>query len=139
MTAFYLDTSIAVAVLLGDTDAEEWIDAITADPTHALVSSRLLQTELTRVLRREGRPPVERDLILGHVDTVPLSDAILTAAEAITEHVKTLDAIHLASALALGSSVVVASHDATMLRLAALFGLRTIDPLGDPRLGESTT
>ncbi len=131
MTTYYLDTSIAVDALFVEGPGALWFETVTADATSRIVSSRLLRTELSRVLRREGRPVVERDLVLDHVDLVPLSDAILTAAEAITEHVKTLDAIHLASALALGSSAVVASHDAAMLRLAALLGLRTLDPIAD--------
>ncbi len=129
MTRFYLDTSVAADALLWEGPAARWLDDVTGGPEHVVVSSRLLQTELTRVLRREHRPVSEREDLLGHLTVMPLTDAVLTAAEAITEHVKTLDAIHLASAIRLGSSVVVVSHDATVLRLAEAFGLRTLDPV----------
>lgn len=129
MTWYYIDTSVAADALLVDGRASEWLERVTTDPGNLLLSSRLLRTELTRVLRREKRPVSERDALLDHVATVPLTDAILTAAEAITEHVKTLDAIHLASALSLGSAAVVVSHDETMRRLARLLGLLVFDPI----------
>ena len=129
MTPFYLDTSVAVHAVLFEGRAARWLDDITSSSEHVVVSSRLLQTELTRVLRREGRPVMEREPLRGHLAFIPLTDAVLTAAEAITEHVKTLDAIHLASAVSLGSSVVVVSHDTNMLRLAEALGLQTLDPV----------
>lgn len=50
-------------------------------------------------------------------------------AEAITEHTKTLDAIHLATAVSLGASTVMVSHDANVLQVARLLGLNTLDPI----------
>ena len=130
MTRYYLDTSVAVHVLEGDVTAMQWFDAATADAD--VVSSRLLQTELTRELRRERRQVLDREALLDHVGLVPISDSILTAAESITEHVKTLDAIHLATALRLGSATVLVSHDQTLLRVAAELGIRGSDPLEEP-------
>lgn len=129
MSRFYLDTSIAVHALQGSAAAEEWFDEVTGQPETELASSRILQTELTRVLRRDQRPVLEREVILEQLGTIPLAESILTAAEAITEHVKTLDAIHLASALALGSGTVVVTHDENVKRVAAILGLSTFDPL----------
>ncbi len=128
MTRFYLDTSVAVHALRGTSLAEKWFDLVTRQPEHGLVSSRLLRTELTRVLRRDGLPVAERELILRHVGTVSLTEAVLAIAESIAEHAKTLDAIHLASALVVGE-VVVVSHDSNVTRVAGLLGLSTYDPL----------
>ena len=125
----YLDTSIAVHALRGTPAAERWFDQVTQQVEDMLVSSRILKTELTRVQRRDGRALEERDLILDHVATIPLTDSILTIAESITEHVKTLDAIHLASALALGGDTTVVTHDANLMQVAATLGLRMLDPL----------
>lgn len=44
--------------------AASWIDQVTADDRHLVVSSRILRTEVTRVLRREGLPVNRRDEIL---------------------------------------------------------------------------
>lgn len=129
MTRYYLDTSVAVHALLVGGQAARWFDSVTADPHHELVSSRILQTEITRVLRREGKPVADREGILEFVGVVQLSDVVLSGAEAITEHVKTLDAIHLATAIRLGSRTVLVSHDAALLRLGSHLGLQTFDPI----------
>lgn len=129
MTRYYLDTSVAAEIVMVDGYAAAWFDVLTADVRNEFVSSRLLQTELTRTLRRERQPIHERAAVLDYVSLIPITEAILTTAEAITEHSKTLDAIHLASALAVGGDLVVATHDANMLRLAELLGLDTIDPV----------
>lgn len=93
MTSYYLDTSIAYHALVGTPSAAEWFDRIDNEDPGALVSSRLLRTELTRALRRDGTPVQDRDAVLDKVAQVPLTESVLVGAEAITEHVKTLDAI----------------------------------------------
>lgn len=128
---YYLDTPVAAQALVAAGPARVWFDEVTASGNDSLVSSRLLQTELTRVLRREGQPFSERADVLDYVGGIPVTEAILTAAEAITEHVKTLDSVHLASALALGSDAVIATHDVNMKRVAEVLGMRTIDPVAD--------
>ncbi|WP_249295629.1 hypothetical protein [Agrococcus sp. Marseille-Q4369] len=81
------------------------------------------------MLRREGIPGSERDRLLVGLSLVPLSEGILQQAEAIVPHVKTLDAIHLASALAIGRDPIVVTHDVTMDAVARELGLRTFDPV----------
>jgi len=71
------------------------IDETTADERHQVVSSRILRTELTRVLRREGLPVNRRDDILDVLSLVPITEGVLAASEAIESHAKTLDAFHL--------------------------------------------
>ncbi|MEI4271608.1 type II toxin-antitoxin system VapC family toxin [Klenkia sp. LSe6-5] len=129
VSASYVDTSVAVHVLLGNASARAWFDDATggAEP---VISSRLLRTELTRVLRREGVPVSRRDAVLDHLSVVPLDHAVLQEAEAIVPHVRTLDAIHLASALRTGiDDLVVVTHDATLRSVAEELGLRTLDPV----------
>jgi predicted nucleic acid-binding protein len=129
VTAFYLDTSVAVHVFQRTPTAAVWFDEVTADPNHQLVSSRILRTELTRYLRREDVPVAERDTVIGHLALVDLTEGILINAEAIQQHIRTLDAIHLASALAVGSPLVVATHDARLGVVSAALGLETMDPV----------
>jgi len=129
VTTYYLDTSVAVHALHGERSAEAWFDAITESAEDRLVSSRLLQTELTRVLRRDGLAVQRREPILRSVDLAPISEWLLTGAEAITSQLKTLDALHLATALAFGSDVVVATHDAALKTAVDAAGLRWIDPV----------
>ena len=130
MTAFYVDTSVAAHALLGvSTTAAEWFSAVSADPDATIVSSRLIRTELTRVLRREGLPVDLRDVIVDRLDLVPLTDGILAGAGAIVPHVRTLDAIHLASLIATGLDATVVTHDANMRAVAVELGYAVLDPV----------
>lgn len=129
MTTYYLDTSVAVHALLGNEAAEAWFDEVTSEADHQLVSSRILRTALTRVLRREGLPVAMRDEVLDHVGLVPLSEGLLTSAESITERLKTLDAVHLASAVATGADTVVVTHDGALTTAAGSLGFATLDPV----------
>ncbi|MDR1441250.1 MAG: PIN domain-containing protein [Bifidobacteriaceae bacterium] len=132
MTVFYLDASVALRALLGHSRAAAvWIDQVTAQEEHLVVSSRILRTELTRVLRREGLPVSRRDEILGVLSLVPVTEGVWAAAEAIQPHVKTLDAIHLGSVIAAGLDATIISHDTTMLAVAESLGYPTYDPVAE--------
>ena len=131
-STYYLDTSIAVHALTGTKAAQRWFDTVTATSDNALVSSRLLRTELIRVLRREGRPVTEGDVILDNVAFMPVSEAVLTTAELISDHVKTLDAIHAASALLFGRDTVVVTSDANLTRVVTSAGLIAVNPVAAP-------
>lgn len=130
MTVYYLDSSVALRALVGHSrSAAEWIDATTADPAHVVVSSRILQTELTRVLRREGIPVRRRDEILDVLALIPMTEGTMAAAESIGPHLRTLDAIHLGALIASGLDAVVVTHDAAMRSVAAEIGYRAFDPV----------
>lgn len=132
MTDFYLDTSVALRALLGHSpSAAVWIDQTTADASHTVVSSRILRTELTRVLRREGLPVGRRDEILDVLTLVPVTEGVLAAAEVIEPHVKTLDAIHLGSVIAAGLDATIVSHDSAMIAAATSLGYPTLDPVSE--------
>ncbi|WP_022881990.1 type II toxin-antitoxin system VapC family toxin [Gryllotalpicola ginsengisoli] len=132
MTTYYLDTSVALRALLGhSSSAAEWIDRVSADPEHDLISSRLLRTELTRVLRREQLPVTLRDEILDVLALVPVGAGVLAAAEAIEPHVKTLDAIHLGSVIAAGLDATIVTHDAGMKAAAERLGYPWHDPVDE--------
>jgi predicted nucleic acid-binding protein len=130
LTTFYLDTSVALRALLGHSpSAAAWIDKVTTRDEHLVVSSRILRTELTRVLRREGLPLNRRDEILDVLSLVPVTEAVLATAEAIQPHIKTLDAIHLGSVIAAGLDATIVSHDSAMLAAATSLGYPVLDPV----------
>ncbi len=130
MRWFLLDASVALRVVLGHSPAAAtWIDSVNGDPDQGLIASRLLKTEITRVLRREGLPVSMRDELLDYVQLIPISDAVLAQAEAIVPHIKSLDAIHLASLIHTGIDATVATHDATMAHVAQLLGYPVLDPV----------
>jgi predicted nucleic acid-binding protein len=132
VTTYYLDASVALRVLFGHSEsAAAWLDGVNASPESSVVSSRILRTEITRVLRRESVPVSLRDRLLDYVGTVPISDAVLAEAEAIVPHLKALDAIHLASVITTGIDAVIVTHDKTMKAVADLIGYTTFDPITD--------
>lgn len=128
MVTHYLDTSVAVHALVGDPRAATWFADMTAGE-RPVASSRILQTELTRVLRRESVDVARRRHVTDYLTTIGLTEIILTSAEAIAGQVRALVAIHLASALALGSDTVVVTHDHAMARVARELGLTAMDPM----------
>ena len=131
VTRYYLDSSVAAHVLNRTTTAAAWFDSLMARHDDQLVSSRLLRTQLTRVLRRDGTPIADREIVLDKTDITPITEIILGTAEAIPDRVKTLDAIHLASALAFGPDTVMVTHDTTLKNATKAAGLRWIDPVSD--------
>lgn len=128
MGIIYLDSSLALRTILDSperTFLQTWMDTTNA----AFVSSRLLRTEVVRVLRREARPLSDGRPLLERIGLIDITRETHTVAEAIERHTKTLDALHLATALIIGDSTIVASHDKNMLSVAEALGLRTIDPI----------
>lgn len=131
MTDYYLDSSVAIRIILGHSpEAAAWFDEATANESDRVISSRLLRTEITRVLRREGLSVSDRDQITDYVHIVPIDHAILNEAEAIISHIRTLDAMHLASALWCGlDELIIVTHDKVMGQVAEQLGFRVHDPV----------
>ncbi|GEM33559.1 ribonuclease VapC [Nocardia neocaledoniensis NBRC 108232] len=130
--SFYLDTSVAIRIILGHSpQAAEWFDDAAGGEGSRVISSRLLRTEMTRVLRREGLPVLERDRIIDYIDIIPIDHAVLNEAEAIISHIRTLDAIHLASALRSGlEDLTIVTHDKNVATVAEQLGFAVFDPVG---------
>lgn len=128
MRIVYLDSSVALRTILDVPERlrlQGWID----EPGRALVSSRLLRTEVIRVLRRDRRPVSDAEALLSRVGMFEVTRETHAVAESIERHVRTLDALHLATALLIGETVTVATHDVTMKAVAEHLGLGTVDPV----------
>lgn len=96
-----------------------------------LVSSALARTEVLRALLPVGEEAVARGRnVLGLLDLVRLSDRILTAAGTVLPmELRSLDAIHLASAGELGRDLrVLITYDERMAAAAKTLGLRIAQP-----------
>lgn len=130
----YLDSSVLLGYLLLGEITLKHVQELTR-----LVSSELLEIECRRVLlrcRMEGRfsdesliEAMERlDDVLTSLDLLELSPGIKKRSmEAFPIHVKTLDALHLASALQLAEeipaeSITVFSHDKSFTLCARALG-----------------
>lgn len=132
----YLDSSILLRVVLGEPQRlPEW-SRITA-----AVTSEIARVECLRALDRlrlaggmgdrelARRRATMLDL-LGGIETVRLNRAVLDrASDAFPTQVRTLDAVHLASALlvrARAPALRFATHDAELATAALAVGLRVI-------------
>lgn len=127
---FYLDASVALHAVLpwGDARARAWLQSLDGSP-EGVCSSSLLQLEMMRVLRRERMDTSYARLVLDRLDLISIDDGILRFAGAIEPHVKSLDAIHLATCSLLGNGVAMVTHDANMADVATHMGFDVHDPL----------
>jgi predicted nucleic acid-binding protein len=96
-----------------------------------LVSSELARTEVLRALLLEGDEGVARGrAVLARLELVRLNDRILnTAGVLLPADLRSLDAIHLATASELGSDLgQVVTYDERMLEAGERLGLKTACP-----------
>ena len=99
--------------------------------TDQIFASSLLALEMMRALRRERLDLARARMLDSRVTQVSIDDGILRSAAAIEPHVKSLDAIHLATCSLLGPGVTLVTHDVTMMRAAEQLGIATHDPLAE--------
>jgi predicted nucleic acid-binding protein len=130
LTAVYLDSSAFVKFVAEEPGASA-LRAFLAREGGVRVSSALLRAEALRAIRHLGPDAlaVAREA-LRRVDLVAVDDRILDAAAVLEPaSLRTLDAIHLATALALGDDLgAIATYDKRMAAGAAALGLRTVSP-----------
>ncbi|HZX07030.1 type II toxin-antitoxin system VapC family toxin [Kribbella sp.] len=110
---------------------ESWL---TQQPDKELVASSLVLTEVPRALRRSdpGRLAAV-PTVLARLDRIPIDDTVLATAAAYADPMlRTLDAIHLASAQSMvleGMELTaLVTYDKRLLAAAADIGLPTAAP-----------
>ena len=121
----YCDTS-AVAKLVMAEDGSDDVTRMWESPDIRLVSSELLVTELLRSARRHSAARAKLALrVIAGVHLVALSRDILTSAGHLEPPaLRSLDAIHLATALALGQDLArLATYDERLIEAAQAYGL----------------
>jgi len=120
----YVDSSVLVDRALAVVNAEGSL-GMTSD-TYSLVTSELTVVEVWRVLHRFGLDdalPRRVDLALSDVDLLSLGPTTLSVAARLpVRHLKSLDAIHVASALLTRCDVVL-TRDHQMRRACEELGL----------------
>jgi uncharacterized protein len=131
----YADTSALVKLVRDEPESaalRQYLDG--AD----LLSSELVLTEIPRAIRRAAadEPALPLDLMLARagelIDAValrPVDRPLLAGAGALAEPVlRALDAIHVASAIALDPIEAFVTYDERQAAAARLAGLRTMAP-----------
>jgi predicted nucleic acid-binding protein len=118
----YLDTSAFAKLIQGEPETPALQRFLTEHPESTLVSSALLAVETRQAILRQAPDQLARaDLLLTRIDQVDITRAVLEAASRLPDpSLRSLDAIHLATALQLGGDLgALVTYDS---RLAAAAG-----------------
>jgi predicted nucleic acid-binding protein len=129
MPAVYLDSSAIVKLVIEEPESSALRRHLRR--RRPLVSSALARTEVLRALVLEGEEGVARGrAVLGRIDLVRVNNRVLDEAGILTPaDLRSLDAIHLATARDLGSDLgQLVSYDDRMLTAARQLGIRTASP-----------
>lgn len=130
MSARYLDSSAFVKLVVDEAESRA-LRSHLASGGGRFVSSALLRTEAVRAVRHLGPDAltVTRDG-LRRVDLIGVDDRILDAAGNLEPGVmRTLDAIHIATALSMGDDLrAIVTYDERMVEASRLLGLATESP-----------
>lgn len=130
MKAIYLDSSAFVKLIVAEAESAA-LRTFLQEHDARRVSSSLLRAEALRAIRHLGPDAlaITREG-LRRVDLVAVDDRILDAAGILEPRVlRTLDAIHLATALTLGDDLEsIVTYDDRMIEGARLLGLAPVAP-----------
>ncbi|HBL27773.1 MAG TPA: VapC toxin family PIN domain ribonuclease [Acidobacteria bacterium] len=127
----YLDSSALVKLVLPEAETEALLASLSS--WRSCVSSELARVEVTRAVRRAtSHPAAERraEEVLAGLHLLRIDGDVLGAAARLEPRiVRSLDAIHLASALSLGADLgAIAVYDSNLATAAAGHGLRVLAP-----------
>jgi predicted nucleic acid-binding protein len=130
LSALYLDSSAFVKVVVEEAESAPLRGFLAANSARR-VSSALLRAEALRAVRHLGPDALSAAREgLRRVDLIGIDDRILDAAGILEPRVlRTLDAIHVATALAVGDDLdAIVTYDERMIAAARLLGLTTATP-----------
>ena len=128
-TRVYLDASAALKLVVAEPESQALAEYLAGG--HRRVSSRVLDVEVTRAVRRL-RPDAEDQAhaLLTALELLELNLEVTTRASVIEPgSLRSLDAIHLASALSLGSELdAFVTYDTRQADAARAAGLEVVAP-----------
>jgi predicted nucleic acid-binding protein len=125
----YVDSSAIVKLAVAEPESPALRRSLSR--RRRLVSSALARTEVARALMPSGPEAVARgELVLRRIQLLRVNDRVLSDAGRITPtELRSLDAIHLASARQLGASVrQIVTYDERMAEAAKLCGWAVSSP-----------
>ena len=127
----YIDTSALVKLLFDEPESTALTDWLTQKTEIPKVSSDLSTVELLRTCQRiDGSLVDDARRLLGGVDLVPIDHVIVErAAILVPRDLRSLDAIHLASALSLIEDLTdFVAYDDRLCSAAEQVGLPVVSP-----------
>lgn len=129
--ALYLDSSAIVKLVLPEPETHALVSRLQDDPD--VISSALARVEVLRALKRiEATPAVwdQAERVLARIALVRVDDAVLDSAAAIDPaELRSLDAVHLATALGIGERLDgLVTYDSRLREAADRAGLTVLMP-----------
>jgi predicted nucleic acid-binding protein len=129
---FYFDASAAMKLLREEKETRaliQWQSELGPD-SHQLVTSDILRTELMLAGTRWGVSATEIRRLVNTLTTLRVTSSVSDSAGRLSGlGLRSLDAVHLASALTLEQSLhAVVTYDKRMVNAAEQLGLPTISP-----------
>lgn len=127
----YLDSSAIVKLVAPEPETTSLVKTLRSDPE--AVSSALARVEVLRAVRRAGAGADRMrraEAVLDRIALVPIDQGILHRAAGLgPASLRTLDAIHLATALFLGSDIAgMITYDARLSEAALGAGVAVVVP-----------
>ena len=128
MTVLYLDSSAVVKLVSREPETADLIRVVRADPS--VISSALAWTEVVRAVRRVRGNTARAEGVLSGIALVPIDGGIVRSAATLAPtSLRTLDAIHVATALSLGADVSqLVTYDDRLAGAATDAGIEVITP-----------
>lgn len=131
MSLFYVDTSAVIKLLVEESHSKAFASFYDTHADAEWVSSALLRIEVTRAVIRvmPALLPDARDLLLAFSSITIDDDVAQGAMNEPDRALRSLDAIHLATARLLGPDLdAVVSYDDRLLKAAADAGMPVTSP-----------
>jgi predicted nucleic acid-binding protein len=127
----YLDSSAIVKLVSREPESDALVRAVRVDAS--LISSALSYVEVVRAVRRVRGHVRRAETVLGGIALVPIDDGIVrSAADLPSSSLRTLDAIHLATALSLRSDVTrLVTYDTRLAEAARAMKVDVASPGAD--------
>ncbi|HKA36925.1 MAG TPA: type II toxin-antitoxin system VapC family toxin [Thermoanaerobaculia bacterium] len=127
----YFDSSAIVKFVALERESSALFEFAKSWPER--VSSQLARVEVLRALRRGGGSAALRrraEDVLGRMALIRVDDAVIAAAAEIgPSDLRTLDSLHLATALSLGTQLgILVAYDRRLIEAARIAGVETASP-----------
>jgi predicted nucleic acid-binding protein len=121
----YLDSCAIVKLVVAESESAALREFLAGRPDELPVTSALTRVEVVRAMRNLGGAAADAAVaVLAQIDQMPLVDPLLDAAGAGGGVLRSLDAIHLASATALEDGLTAfVTYDKRLAAAAADIGL----------------
>jgi predicted nucleic acid-binding protein len=125
----YLDTAALTKLIAPEPETlslYQWL----VEGHDSWVASVLVEVELVRVVRRTDPAALATALgLLGAIDIMPLDELVVARSQQLLDPgLRSLDAIHLATALEVGEISAFVTYDQRLLKAAEAHGLPTVAP-----------